>query len=864
MWKYILNNWVLLLISAISPIIADYLVNLLRSWRKNSWLYSLNKYLKRGVSKKSEAITSNPVFTQIIQLLLLLLFCIGLLSFIYFILEKPWDNGYWICLMLSFTSCAIMIWEHQPMKKDTKGLVGILSDKVKKVLPSRVDSSGRGDIFFATRELSYELRQPIRNEAIIRDIREQRIVTYYRELKEIINEKINNRLIDKNLFYIDGKHICDYLSEEVYSISNLMAHISLVADSMQLDNSINFIGDKIGISGYELAKGELTPKVYLSDHFTFKVFKSIFLDKKYKECFQVIIRRVNYASEVEKELLVQTLKFLFSSVGIDIVIHGRQANGKKGLLIALRNGGIERCKESKIHVPVNESFSKTDQQENSEMYDLNKCVVRGIEEELGISQDLIESKCKCVFQDFAIVCDEGEIGLACYVDLSDCMPLEQARMYPGQDKYMEIKNLLIVDMPKFHVDADLYRKLLYQKTKNDLFCENWESFTPLLFQRFFLRTRSLSNASIQTIKYLTSVAIFLYIAALCGIMPLTQPGFIVGGALTLLIGLFISVFSKSNKIPWDKTFRLFKPLVPQWGGDATVVQSTSAIIDNGLFEGMYIGCSMTASSGSMKKSLNELELIDPPYCKTRKEGTKNHTEVPISFYKMRVSDSNNHDNRLLFREVPVSYGNNDMLSVWLSVDIINNRIEYSFTKQIEAPIVEFNKTFTEAESQSLCKYFSISKDELERYRIARLTERLNQEKETNPSYRPLDLFHYQNNYYWILRPNNTKDPSARVVPVNRGTDLYSDYVVGLKEGRRFLLTGKSQDIVDALSRFISHKSNRNKITALDIYALQLALIRYEHKQNNIVLAQIEPRFSIKQLWLNMRIKSNKKSFKGIA
>lgn len=838
MWSYIQNNWALLIISALSPILAAYLVDLMRKWRENSWLYSLNKYLKLGAN--ANRINSNPFVTELIQLFLLFVFMAGFLTFFYYALKQPWNNVYYLLLVLSVVSCVMMMWEHRPMKRDTKGLVGILSHNVKDVVPSRVDSSGNSDIFFATHELSYELRRPIYDEACISDIWERKIVAYYRELKTTINCEIEKKRVDKNLFYIEGRHICDYFPDEVYSISNLKTHISLVANSMQFDNSISFIGDKIGISGYELTKGILNLKIYLTDHFTFKVFKSIFLDRKYKESFQVIIRRINYATEREKELLVETLKFLFSSVGIDIVIHGRQANGKKGVLLALRNGGIERCNESKIHVPVNESFSKTDQQENSEIYDLRKCVTRGIEEELGISQDLIDSRCKFVFQDFAVVCDEGEIGLACYVDLSGCMPLEQARMYPGQDKYMEIKNLIVVDMPRFHVNADIYRNWFYQRTNNDVLCENWESFTPLLFQRFFLRTRKLSNAGLLTINYLVAVSVFLYVALLCGITPLAQPDFIVGGAITLLVGLIVSACSRSDKSHNLRKYRLFKPLVPQWGGDATVVQSTSSNIDKGLFEGMYFGC-VTEPSVNLTKSLTELELIAPPYCKTRKEGVKNHTEVPISFYKMRVSDSINRDKKLIFREVPVAFDANDTLSVWLSVGFVNSRREYSFTKQIEAPVLKFEDGFKEEDLQSLCKYFSMSQEELKRYKIARITESLNKEESKCSAYRLLDMFLYQNNYYWIVRPNSLLGLSAAsVVSVNKETDLFSDYIASLKEGKEFLLTGKSQDVISSLVRFISHKENRNRITALDIYALQLALIRYEYKQDNLVLAQIEP------------------------
>ncbi len=862
--EYIQSNLHLLIIGAISPLLATYFVQYLQQWWVDSWLYSLNKYLKRGeperqgTGAKVLGGTPNPIITVLFQLFMLILFVLGILFFIFALFSMPWNNGHMLFLLLSLLALFAMVREHKPLKRDTKGLVGIISHKIKDVLPSSVNSlyNSPDEIYFATHSdknhnvLSYEERLPILKKEDIEKERNAHIVPYYEDLKKKINDSIDKKIIDKDLFYIEGRHICDYLLQEPYSLSSIMKHISAVNESMESDNSINFIGDKIGVSGYDLNKGVLSLKIYLTDHFTFKVFKDIFLDKQYKETFQLIIRRLNFASEVEKELLVESLKFLFSSVGIDVVIYGKQANGKKGVLLALRNGKIERCRESKIHVPVNESFSKTDQLEKSDKYDLKKCVSRGIEEELGISQDLVESRCSFVFQDFSVVCDEGEIGLACYVDFSSCMPLEQARMYPGQDKYMEIKDLMVANMPKFHIDPDIYRTWFFKKTKNDAFCENWESFTPLLYQRFVLRNRRLSKGFILVINYFISVVIFLYLALVCKKMPLSQPDFIVGGGFTLIATLILSIINRiihniKNRKTTQKNrkYRLFKPLVPQWGGDAVVIQSTSASIDKGLFDGMYFGCIPDSKDSILIKPLNELELVNAPYCKTRKEGSKNHTEEPISFYQMRVADSLGFENKLNFREIPVFYSSSeDKLSVYLSVEFTDNNKSYCFTKGIVSPVLSFESSFTEEKVSSLSKYFSLPKSELMKFKFASLSNRLNRKEDCAPSFRPLDLFYYQNNYYWIIRANRFDDNNVNVVNVLKETNIYSEFVEPLIQSAAFLLTGQSTDVINALVRFISHKKNRNKISALDIYALQLALIREDKQEDSLVLVQTKPPF----------------------
>ena len=294
--EYIQNNLHLLIIGAISTVLAAYFVRFLLQWWEDSWLYSLNKYLKRGKSEKVSENMHNPKITEFFQLLMLILFILGILLFFFDLFTMPWNNSYLLFLLLSLFALFAMIWEHRPLKRDTKGLVGIISHKIKEVLPSSVNSSFNSpdEIYFATHvdrnnnELSYEDRLPILDKDDIEKERNSRIVSYYEGLKQKINDFIEKKIVSKELFYIEDNHICDYLLQEPYSLSSIMKHINAVSESMESDNSINFIGDKIGVSGYDLNKGILSLKIYLTDHFTFKVFKDIFLDKQYKENFQII------------------------------------------------------------------------------------------------------------------------------------------------------------------------------------------------------------------------------------------------------------------------------------------------------------------------------------------------------------------------------------------------------------------------------------------------------------------------------------------------------------------------------------------------------------------------------------------------
>lgn len=56
-------------------------------------------------------------------------------------------------------------------------------------------------------------------------------------------------------------------------MENVYNAIIQVQSDITQDGSIRFIGDKVGIRGYKLEKGELLLDIYETDHFTFKVFK---------------------------------------------------------------------------------------------------------------------------------------------------------------------------------------------------------------------------------------------------------------------------------------------------------------------------------------------------------------------------------------------------------------------------------------------------------------------------------------------------------------------------------------------------------------------------------------------------------------
>lgn len=714
--------------------------------------------------------------------------------------------------------------------KDVKGLVGIIAPELKGVadIPAPNDNS----IYFATHDIpgggvySYEERMPITDPEEIAKIREDKIVAYYRELRTRIDGKAN----DKSLFMLDvpGKgimHVCDFMTDCAYSTDRLVYSINCVSNNIVNDNSINFIGDKVGVESFSIDNGYLTLGIYLTDHFTFKVFKHLFKEGPYKECFQLLIRRINRAGADDKALICRCLKFLFSSFGLDIIVFGQKADRSKGVMLAVRAGKIEQNRQSKIHVPVNESFSLTDIKPNNH-FSLKDCALRGIEEELGIPQSYLNDDI-LRFNDFAIVSDEGEIGLGCSADFSKIMTLEEATLFPGQDKFLEIKELFVLDMPPFKWDPRKYPDYFYFKTDNSTLTTPWESFTPLLYQRLAVREQRLSQNLVNAISFITLIVILLLIEYTFNLTSIDYISETVcyGISFVVLLGKLVSDFVHRRP-------KRIRPLVAQWNGDARCLQSINTALGdshskelkerNPVMWHMMFGLDRTEElpSGNVS-SLSDLRLTDAPWCAVRHELVKNHAESPVSFYPVRFDADALEDNSISIVELPLSYAGGQ-LRLTISCKVENGKWNYGFTKSVKSPQITFDSRMTAAEVQSYSRLFGVSPAFLERMLIGRFDLRFCNE------YTLYDLFSYRDKFYWsALR--NKPERDGDVHEINAKSDIFRDFIgTGLNDsGHGFEVTiqGPADIMLKKLSKFIAHPQNRPRISSLDIYMLQLALAR---------------------------------------
>lgn len=801
-----------------------------REW-KNCIIYALNNKLCYNV---------NPFLPFFLRILFWLLWLVWLLSIIQILIFKDNTMSVW---GYGLPIAGIILWLCHYLRpyifgKDRKGLVGLIAHDIKDVNNNGKPNDNEHIHFVYTKRadgksLSYEERTVIHDEDKIREI-VKAIHNYYTELECDINKNANNRA----LFMIGGKHICEYMREEAYSYNNIKAHIEKVEKTMQDDNSMNFIGDKIGIKGYSIDKGVLTLAIYMTDHFTFMVFKDIFKEKTYKEFFQTIIRRTNTASQKDKKLLVRSLKFLLSSFGIDIVIHGKTCDERKAMLIGVRSGRIEKNGECKLHVPVNETFTRTDI--DNKRYSLVECVKRGIEEEIGLESSLIDNHL-ISFHDFALVSDQGEIGLGCHVDLSSVMPLEQVRLYPGQDKYMENDNLLIVPYPPFFWNPNQYVVYFYKHSYNDIFSIPWESFTPLLYQRCIVRNMSMRYPFLLKTVFILLLTVIIFSIVKPDkveknfIKVIVDSIYSVGAAWLWLAACFVFKLLRGNFLK-KKTY--FMPLIPQWGGDVKVMQSTTCFCkidntkahdDNPTASDFYF-CIYGRKEKPREYPLCRLKLIVPPLSKVRRESVYDNRESPINFFMFQPQKHEVVKSRLFFVVVPVrSY--DDRIDVDLSISFDSNgNKRFSFTRQLtmnEEPKLYFSEELTSIQCESFQNLYSLPSKTLKKQIKASLP------KKFKSRYYPLDLFCYRGNYYWSVLESSMVYAEPRMI--EKQTDIYNDFIKDIYENTTIRLTGSDSLVAMKLSEFISNVLNRSRISSLDIYMLQLALLRMGNDRKGIVL-----------------------------
>lgn len=727
--------------------------------------------------------------------------------------------------------------------RQPRGLVGIIAVNFKKVKNSKLSESPEEDlnaIYFVDKDGDYENRNTHLSQEEI-SAQHQIITKYY----DKIGKDIEDQFDGNSLFqYYETENSApvrvDVKLKDIYSLQSINFYIDKVNREMLQNNAIHFIGDKIGVKDFNMQGEELELIVYKTDHFTWQVFKEIF--KANKSFFQEIILRINHANWNEKKLLIRCLAFVFSSFGIDIIIESKDCAGNRKLIISARSGKIETNSKSSLHVSVNETFSRTDFIDDSNVeYGLYECVRRGIQEEIGIPVNEIDNGI-IKFHDFAVVTDEGEIGLSCHVDFSNIIPAEKIVMYPGQDKYLESEDLLI--LPYFNirhidliksVESVRFMRRFYKTTLNDRFSMPWMSFTPLLISRVFVRNIKFSIWG----RLLFFVAYWIFVFLLMRLIYSDWITLLLDNIVTLgMAGSYelIRVASKKGINNRKRKYSFIQPFVSQWYGNAKVAQATG-YADGNTNNGVHFIFEKT--EGVNNYSLLNKELKQAPYCTVRrKKGQKQYSEVPVSFFKIGERLEGSDASLLNFRQLNLAM-TQDSIVVRFAFEYVTDsmlaqkkikKIRFSSAIEVGSSYIGNNVVVSTTPAMNNCYIKGLSDAFSAQYCLH-------------------DLFVYDNDYYWSCIPLTSIECENRLVLKgknrNRNKDVkmsFYDYALDLINKTscdsgiiEVSVKGNREYMEMFLNSFIQHPNNKRRISELDLYMMQLSLIR----SNEFLLADIE-------------------------
>lgn len=711
-----------------------------------------------------------------------------------------------------------------------------------------------GRFHFTDAEINdqYENRNTKLGKKEIEEKIESQLIPFYRDLQKRIEKGIKNGTVRKQQMMIETKRktIAEWFIE-IYSPKRIHQAIELVNANMATDPSIHFIGDKIGILGYTCSNKEIDLELYKTDHFTFKVFKEIYKDKLNKSTFKDIILRLNNTSNYpeEKIILLRSLAFLFSSFGIDIIIEGTTCKNVKSLLISARSGKIERNGESLLHVPVNETFSLTDN-ENNNGYSVYNCVSRGIEEEIGISASEFKKE-DIKFHDFAIVTDEGEIGFSAHVKLTK-IPIEQAQLYPGQDKYIEIDELLQMPFPhagilfsgiKWYKPWELLTKLPFLNPKKrilekwflnhhyqDKLALSWMSFTPLIFQRMILRNLNLSEL------FNTTVAFLLLTIITYKYWPTSDIYTYFNYASSIVITIII-VTRRRNKNRHKYSNLL--PFIPQWSGNVRATQTTGKLPEDNVLANPNNGLSfgMLTDKATTEVHISDLRLTHNPYFSVRKAYSCKHFEIPISFYQMQHKKQGGE--KLSFLLIDLTCKDIETMHLKLKVNYDKTHIiSYSFiTEELSFALSFQSDPDSGAKYKNYYKSSNGHDNQNVNYKFAKIPT------EINDAYQLYDCFTYKGSYYWSCTPKTSLDNRSEAIsydltPQNSNVKMFYSFIeerynekkIALKDEKEedcftIELKGHKVHLQQVINDFLSNSDNRRKTSDMDIFMLQFILIR---------------------------------------
>ena len=669
-------------------------------------------------------------------------------------------------------------------------------------------------------------------------------------------EKLKSQTENKELKRVFGG------LQNVYSKKNLKKAIKYV-NKKRYDLGMAFIGDKVGLLDYEQTPKNMVLYVYKTDHFTWNVCK--YLYERYKDKFVEVFQLLEKYSGHKKEhsLLMKSLFLLFSSMGVDAIVHGTDGDGIRHFLLTLRSGHLQKDGSSRVHISVDESFSFTDIEGN--IPDCNKWLKRGVAEEIGypgINKE--KMKMDVTFYDFAITYALGEVGLCADVEVES---IDKLFLCPAQDKYLESKAMFCIPFP--YRWYNLYKFWMWSNPNPDYICRiikkscederlemKWVSFAPLVYARFFIRQFA-SNKIYGNVR--RTKTLWLHVVNLVALIALLFTNNIISflswyawGCVALAGIVVIAALIIWNRKKRRKTLfgSSIKPLVPQWTGDVRVLQNTVA---GHPYEGRNIY--LRGRVNNLSDGLKEYVVKGEPKCAVRTRSGQLE-EVPMVFFNIAPKKYDEEKGRLHFPLFHIDENHIYYYQLYKLNSTEDGKEQAEFqTLSFIFPEEEVSMCNTNEDKDLLCNlhyYFNLPQKAFVRDTKEEAAERKDGLYNLDSKALEMtDLFHFDGDFYFISKV--AKEPKLDKLPSclwkekeirNRKPVSHQDmekegidkgalagYAVTTNTGNylfalyRFKLATDAGKLLKKITR--SWAPTSGKLTELEVLALQFLLIRNE-------------------------------------
>lgn len=197
-----------------------------------------------------------------------------------------------------------------------------------------------------------------------------------------------------------------------------------------------FIGEMYGVKKIDLSRkgseerSNVKIDAYKTDYYTHRVMAAI-----YRRVYE---NKKNIVPENNPESY-NKMRYFLTSMGMNVLLYLKD---EKKIVFVKRSGKLVNMTRAMWHVSMNEAISITDISETNEAIDLDKCIKRGLNEELGVVIKGINIR----YSDLFFLKDPFETGISAFVTINN-MTFSELRelLYPSaKDKELESEGVIAV------------------------------------------------------------------------------------------------------------------------------------------------------------------------------------------------------------------------------------------------------------------------------------------------------------------------------------------------------------------------------------------------------------------------------------